>query len=79
MDPIINALAKILESLFTRPEHIALLVSLSANVAMGWFIITIRKENRLDWQESTEAIKSFTQTLDKIRLLLAAEFRNNDV
>lgn len=79
MDPIVNAIAKILEALFTKPENIALLVSLSANVAMGWFITIVRKENRMDWQASTEALKGFTMVLDRLRVLLAAEFKNHDV
>jgi hypothetical protein len=79
MDSIGVALADVIRALFTNPAHIALLVSLAANVAMGWFITIIRKENRVDWRDNTEALKAVAGTLDKIRMILAVEFKNHDV
>jgi hypothetical protein len=79
MDALAQALAEILKALFTRPENIALFVSMGGNVALSWFITIVRRENRMDWQANTEALKSVAGTLDKIRMILAVEFKNHDV
>lgn len=79
MELIYQAIADVIRALFINPAHVALLISMAANVAMGWFILTIRKENRLDWQSQTATIKEFVGVLDKLRMLLAVELKNHDL
>ena len=79
MDPIYQAIAKVIEVLFTNPQNIALLVSVAANVAMAWFIMLMRKEDRADRLAMTEALKVMTVAIDKMRIVIAASLGNNDV
>lgn len=79
MDPILAAIAKVIEVLFTNPQNIALLVSVAANVAMAWFIMLMRKEDRADRLAMTEALKVMTVAIDKMRIVIAASLGNNDV
>ena len=79
MDSILAAIAKVIEVLFTNPQNIALLVSVAANVAMAWFIMLMRKEDRADRLAMTEALKVMTVAIDKMRIVIAASLGNNDV
>jgi peptidoglycan biosynthesis protein MviN/MurJ (putative lipid II flippase) len=79
MDAILAAIAKVIEVLFTNPQHIALLVSIAANVAMAWFIMIMRKEDRADGQNMTTALSSLTEAVNKMRIVVAAALRSDDV
>jgi hypothetical protein len=79
MDELTAALAKVIEVMFTRPENIALLVSVGANIALGWFIIISRREDRVDQQAITTALTAFTDALNKLRIVIAAALGKGDV
>lgn len=79
MEHIWQAIAKVIEVLFTNPQNIALLVSVAANVALSWFIMVMRKEDRADRLAMTEALKTMTSAIDKMRIVIAAALGNNDV
>lgn len=79
MDPIWHAIARVIEVLFTNPQNIALLVSVAANVAMAWFIMLMRKEDRSDRQAMTQALNTMTEAINNMRVVVAAALGNNHV
>jgi hypothetical protein len=79
MDALTAALAKVIEVMFTRPENIALLVSVGANVALGWFIIVSRREERVDQQAITTALTGIHEMLSRIRIVIAASLGKGDI
>ena len=72
MDPILQALADVIRSLFTKPENVALMVSVLANVGMAWFIMKSRQEDRLDRKSFIETLDKLTAALVELRVAFAA-------
>jgi hypothetical protein len=79
MDPIWNAIAKVIETIFVRPENVALLISVSMNVALCWFIIKSRGEDRMDRKAMTDALVSMKDAITKVTIVLAAATGNKDL
>jgi hypothetical protein len=79
MDPIWNAIAKVIETIFVRPENIALLISVAMNVALSWFIIKSRGEDRLDRKAMTDALVSMKDAITKVTIVLAAATGKGDL
>jgi hypothetical protein len=72
MDLILAAIAKVIETLFTDPQHIALLVSIAANVSMAWFILRSRNEDREDRRAFIDTLGKLTAALTELRIAFAA-------
>lgn len=72
MEAILEAMAKVIVTLFTKPENIALMVSLLANVGMGWFIKKSRNEDREDRKALIETLGRLTDALTEMRIAFAA-------
>jgi hypothetical protein len=80
MDALLASIAKVIEVLFTQPQHIALLVSVAANVAMAWFILRSRKEDREDRRAFIDTLSKLTEALVEMRIAFAAAgIRKNGV
>lgn len=79
MDALLQALGKVIEVVFTKPENVALLFSGSVNVAMGYFIFQMRKEDRADRIAMTDALKTMTDAINNMRVVIAAALRDGDV
>jgi hypothetical protein len=71
MDPIWQALADVIRALFTRPENVALMVSIIANVGMAWFIARSRKEDREDRKAFIDTLSKLTEALTELRIAFA--------
>mgnify|MGYP001568312995 CR=1 FL=1 len=72
MDPIYQAVADVIRALFTRPENVALMVSILANVGMAWFIIRTRTEDRTDRKAFIDTLSGLTAALVELRIAFAA-------
>lgn len=76
MDVLWQALAKVIEAIFTRPENVALLLSVAVNFSLGYFILQMRKEDRADRMAMTEALKVNADAINSMRLVVAAALGN---
>ena len=79
MDALWQAIADVIRAVFIKPENIALLISVSANVALCWFIIRSKAEDRIDRQAMTGALTVMAGMLDKLRIVIAAELGKSDI
>ena len=68
MDSLLDAIGKLF-SVFKDPTQVVLLL---ACIAEGFFIWTVRKEDREDKKSVVEALKAVNDTLGKIGNFLAA-------
>lgn len=72
MDPIWDAVAKLLLR-FTDPVQIVLLLAcIAEGVFIYWFIKILRAEDRTDRQAQIDAIKGMTDALLALRITVAA-------
>ena len=72
MDPIYVAIAEVIRALFTKPENIALMVSILANVGMALFILRSKTEDREDRKALIGTLTGLTEALNNVRIVIAA-------
>lgn len=71
MDAIAVALADVIRSIGTKPENIALAISILANVGMAYLIWLMRKEDREDRKAFITTLNSLTSALTELRVAFA--------
>lgn len=72
MDALLVAFAEVLKTLFSDQRNIALLISVSANVAFAWAHVVWRREERVDRQAMLTTFSELTKALTEVRIALAA-------
>lgn len=72
MDPVWAAIADVIRLIFTRPENVALAISVSLNVAQAWLIVTMRREDRLDRKAFIDTLTGLTGALTELRIAFAS-------
>ena len=72
MDPIYQAIADVIRAIGTKPENVALAVSILANVGMAYLIYLMRKEDREDRKAFVLTLGGLTAALVELRVAFAA-------
>ena len=72
MDVIWQALAEVIKTLFTRPENVALMVSVMANIGMAYLIFLMRREDRDDRKAFIATLSGLTEALTELRVAFAS-------
>jgi hypothetical protein len=79
LDPIFAAIADVIRALFTSQSNVALTISMAVNVALAWFIVRSRAEDRKDRQSFIDMLGQINHTLTEFRIVVAAALRRDDV
>jgi hypothetical protein len=58
--------------IFTKVENIALLISMSVNVGLGWAHVIWRREERQDRAAMLETFNELTNALNSVKVILSA-------
>lgn len=72
MDVIWQAIAEVIKTLFTRPENVALMVSVMANIGMAYLIFLMRREDRDDRKAFIATLSGLTEALTELRVAFAS-------
>lgn len=72
MDAIAQAVADVIRAVGTKPENVALAISILANVGMAWLIWLMRKEDREDRKAFIATLGGLTSALTELRVAFAS-------
>lgn len=72
MDDILKAIAKVIEIIFSRPENVALMVSVTFNVALAWAHVVWRREERQDREKSVETFGEVVEAINRLTNVISA-------
>jgi hypothetical protein len=72
MDVIAQAVADVIRAIGTRPENVALAISVLANVGMATLIWLMRKEDREDRKAFVSTLNGMTTALTELRIAFAS-------
>lgn len=71
MEAIAQAIADVIRIIGTRPENVALGISIIANAGMAYLIWLMRKEDREDRKAFIATLNSLTSALTELRVAFA--------